>query len=157
MKMKLMLLLAALASANPIRAGETGPDGHGKAGPGKASPPAESPRAEKPSEDREIKAAGKAEKCKPHHAAKSDCFICDATLRDKGRLWCREHARYEDRCFLCHPEIKDAKRLYCQEHGLYEDECFLCHPELKKPKTGAPASPGKGNGTPPKGANPKKG
>lgn len=71
------------------------------------------------------------EKC-PHDAAKADCFLCDPSLREKGRLWCKEHTRYEDRCFLCHPELRDAKRLYCEEHGLYEDECFLCHPELKK-------------------------
>jgi cobalt-zinc-cadmium efflux system membrane fusion protein len=71
-----------------------------------------------------------AEKC-PHNAAKEDCFICDPSKREKGRLWCKEHNRYEDRCFLCHPELKEEKRLYCEEHGLYEDECFLCHPELK--------------------------
>ncbi len=59
------------------------------------------------------------------------CFICDASKRDAGRLWCKEHDRYEDRCFLCHPELKDPKRLFCTEHGVYEDECYLCHPELK--------------------------
>lgn len=67
------------------------------------------------------------------------CFICDASKRDAGRLWCKEHDRYEDRCFLCHPEIKDPKRLYCTEHGVYEDECYLCHPELKGDKAGAAA------------------
>ncbi|MDQ3002977.1 MAG: efflux RND transporter periplasmic adaptor subunit [Fibrobacterota bacterium] len=76
-------------------------------------------------------AVAKVKKC-PHNAFKTECFICDAALREKGRLWCKEHDRYEDRCFLCHPEIKEEGRLYCQEHGLYEDECFLCHPELKK-------------------------
>lgn len=69
--------------------------------------------------------------CIAHAVAASQCFICDASLRDAGRLWCREHARYEDRCFECHPELREAGRLYCDEHGLYEDECFLCHPELK--------------------------
>lgn len=71
------------------------------------------------------------EKC-PHDALKADCFICNASLREKGRLWCKEHGRYEDRCFLCHPEIKEEARRYCEKHYLYVDECFLCHPELKK-------------------------
>jgi cobalt-zinc-cadmium efflux system membrane fusion protein len=85
--------------------------------------------------------------CRAHGVAASQCFICDAALREPGRLWCREHARYEDRCFVCHPELRDANRLYCEEHGLYEDECFLCHPELKmeessadSPETGRAAS-----------------
>jgi len=69
--------------------------------------------------------------CIAHGVAASQCFICDAALREPGRLWCSEHARYEDRCFECHPELHDKNRLYCGEHGLYEDECFLCHPELK--------------------------
>ena len=69
--------------------------------------------------------------CIAHGVAASQCFICDAALREPGRLWCAEHARYEDRCFVCHPEIRQANRLFCDEHGLYEDECFLCHPELK--------------------------
>lgn len=69
--------------------------------------------------------------CLAHSVAAAQCFICDATLRDSGRLWCREHNRYEDRCFECHPDLRDAARLFCEEHGLYEDECFLCHPELK--------------------------
>ena len=60
-----------------------------------------------------------------HERAGETCFICDAALRDKGRLWCKEHSRYEDRCWLCHPELEDKNRLYCKEHGLYEDECFL--------------------------------
>jgi cobalt-zinc-cadmium efflux system membrane fusion protein len=68
--------------------------------------------------------------CAAHGAPKELCFICDATLRDAGRLWCREHSRYEDRCWECHPELQDKDRLWCKEHSLYEDECFLCHPEL---------------------------
>lgn len=89
----------------------------------------------------ELKLSGA--KCAKHGAPKELCFICDASLRDKGRLWCKEHDRYEDRCFICHPEAQDKKRLYCQEHALYEDECFLCHPELKtkdKPSAGATLS-----------------
>lgn len=70
-------------------------------------------------------------KCAAHEAPKELCFICDASLRDKGRLWCEEHRRYEDRCFECHPELQDKKRPWCKEHSLYEDECFLCRPELK--------------------------
>ena len=68
--------------------------------------------------------------CAAHGDPKELCFICDASLRDEGRLWCREHNRYEDRCFECHPELRDESRLWCEEHSLYEDECFLCHPEL---------------------------
>lgn len=79
----------------------------------------------------------------PHKAPKSECFICDPSKREPGRMWCKEHNRYEERCFLCHPELKDEKRLYCEEHGLYEDECFLCHPELKK----VSGSDGSGQGT----------
>ena len=77
--------------------------------------------------------AGQAEAdgaCAAHGAPKELCFICDASLRDEGRLWCREHSRYEDRCWECHPELQDKDRLWCKEHSLYEDECFLCHPEL---------------------------
>jgi len=70
--------------------------------------------------------------CAAHGAPVEQCFICDAGLRDEGRLWCREHSRYEDRCWICHPELEDADRLWCKEHSLYEDECFLCHPELLK-------------------------
>ena len=83
--------------------------------------------------------------CVAHGARKDLCFICDATLRDKGRLWCEEHARYEDRCWECHPELQDKSRLYCKEHFLYEDECVLCHPELRKSAAGDP----KPAGTPP--------
>lgn len=68
--------------------------------------------------------------CAAHGADADLCFICDAALRDSGRLWCREHDRYEDRCWLCHPELEDKDRLWCEEHSVYEDECFLCHPEL---------------------------
>ena len=66
-----------------------------------------------------------------HEDPNETCFICDASKREKGRLWCKEHGRYEDRCWMCHPELEDKSRLYCKEHALYEDECFLCHPELK--------------------------
>lgn len=73
------------------------------------------------------------------------CFICSASKRDAGRLWCVEHDRYEDRCFICHPELKEQGRLYCTEHGVYEDECYLCHPELKdskeEPKTSSTSAP----------------
>jgi len=79
-------------------------------------------------------------KCAAHNAAKELCFICDASLRDKGRLWCEEHKRYEDRCFECHPELQDKKRLWCKEHSLYEDECFLCRPQLKNSGKAAAAS-----------------
>ena len=72
-----------------------------------------------------------------HATAGETCFICDATKREKGRLWCREHGRYEDRCWLCHPELEDVDRPYCTEHFLYEDECFLCHPELQETSSGA--------------------
>lgn len=72
------------------------------------------------------------EKCGEHDAPKEWCFICDASLREKGRLWCKEHDRYEDRCWECHPDQQDKSRLWCKEHSLYEDECSLCHPELKK-------------------------
>jgi len=76
--------------------------------------------------------------CAAHGAAKGLCFICDASLRDKGRLWCKEHNRYEDRCWECHPESQDKNRLWCEEHSLYEDECFLCHPELLDSTTAPP-------------------
>jgi cobalt-zinc-cadmium efflux system membrane fusion protein len=67
-----------------------------------------------------------------HDLAGETCFICDASKRDAGRLWCREHSRYEDRCWLCQPQLREPDRLYCEEHGLYEDECFLCRPELQE-------------------------
>jgi cobalt-zinc-cadmium efflux system membrane fusion protein len=80
------------------------------------------------------------ETCAAHGAPIELCFICDASLREEGRLWCREHGRYENRCWECHPELEDEDRLWCEEHSLYEDECFLCHPELleqSKPSEGA--------------------
>ena len=67
-----------------------------------------------------------------HEVDGETCFICDATKRDPGRLWCTEHACYEDRCWLCQPQLEDKSRLYCKEHSLYEDECFLCHPEIRE-------------------------
>lgn len=70
--------------------------------------------------------------CKEHEINTDQCFICDPSLREKGRLWCQEHSRYEDRCWLCHPDLKEADRLYCEEHGLYEDECAFCHPEISQ-------------------------
>ena len=94
--------------------------------------------------------ASKPEMCK-HKAPKDECFICDAKLREKGRLWCKEHERYEDRCWICHPEAQDKKRMFCNEHSLYEDECFLCHPELKKKHdkpSGAKAPKGQENDNP---------
>lgn len=82
-------------------------------------------------------------KCAAHNAPKELCFLCDAGLRDKGRLWCTEHNRYEDRCWLCHPEAQDKNRPFCNAHGLYEDECFLCRPELRmQGKAGVSAAPG---------------
>lgn len=89
-----------------------------------------------------IEAVAAGPKCAAHGAPKIFCFICDASLRDKGRLWCNEHRRYEDRCWECHPDSQDKSRPYCKEHFLYEDECFLCHPELKaKGNTGAQSQP----------------
>ena len=64
------------------------------------------------------------------HGADETCFICDASKRDAGRLWCNEHARYEDRCWICQPQLEDSDRAYCEEHFLYEDECHLCNPAL---------------------------
>jgi cobalt-zinc-cadmium efflux system membrane fusion protein len=92
------------------------------------------------SEQPAAKVADSGDVCAAHGAPKQLCFICDASLREKGRLWCNEHARYEDRCWLCHPELEDKDRLFCKEHSLYEDECFLCHPELLKGE-GDPPTP----------------
>src|SRR3990170_7057104 len=90
----------------------------------------------------EEKAGATGVTCAAHAAPKELCFICDASLREEGRLWCKEHNRYEDRCWECHPELQDKNRLYCKEHSLYEDECFLCHPELKgKGKPAAASGP----------------
>jgi cobalt-zinc-cadmium efflux system membrane fusion protein len=84
--------------------------------------------------------------CAAHGAPEELCFICDAGLRDEGRLWCGEHGRYEDRCWECHPELEDEDRLWCKEHSLYEDECFLCHPELRQESSGANTSEAVGSG-----------
>jgi cobalt-zinc-cadmium efflux system membrane fusion protein len=66
-----------------------------------------------------------------HDSPGEKCFICDASKREAGRLWCEEHDRYEDRCWLCHPELEEKGRLWCNEHSLYEDECHLCRPAAK--------------------------
>lgn len=66
-----------------------------------------------------------------HATVGETCFICDASKRDSGRLWCAEHSRYENRCWICQPQLEDKTRAFCKEHYLYEDECFLCHPEIK--------------------------
>jgi len=70
-----------------------------------------------------------------HEITGETCYICDATLRDKGRMWCKEHARYEDRCWICHPDLEDKDRAFCTEHSLYEDECFICNPQLLTKET----------------------
>lgn len=67
-----------------------------------------------------------------HGKGRETCFICNATKREPGRLWCQEHRRYEDRCWICQPQLEVKDRSYCREHSLYEDECFLCNPELMK-------------------------
>ncbi len=74
-----------------------------------------------------------------HVTASETCFICDASKRDSGRLWCAEHSRYEDRCWICQPQLEDKTRIFCKEHSLFEDECFLCHPELKEGREGEEA------------------
>lgn len=76
-----------------------------------------------------------------HHAGET-CYVCDASKRDAGRLWCREHSRYEDRCWICQPQLEDASRPYCKEHFLYEDECFLCDPSRATGDGGEEASAG---------------
>lgn len=82
-----------------------------------------------------------------HDQSGETCFICDASKRDKGRLWCKEHDRYEDRCWLCHPELESGETseenydhsehsqdtsavLFCNEHNLPEIECGICQPDL---------------------------
>lgn len=75
------------------------------------------------------------------HSDDTTCFICDASKREAGRLWCTEHARYEDRCWECQPQLEDSSRLYCKEHSLYEDECHLCNPALLGDDAGASAAP----------------
>ncbi len=85
-----------------------------------------------------------------HHSEDGEtCFICDASKREPGRLWCTEHARYEDRCWICQPQLEDKDRPYCVEHYLYEDECFLCHPELKEANSKEPADEGRSSRLPP--------
>ena len=79
----------------------------------------------------------------PHgHAADETCFICDASKRESGRLWCAEHSRYEDRCWICQPQLEDPSRAYCEEHHLYEDECHLCNPALDGAASAKSASGG---------------
>lgn len=46
-----------------------------------------------------------------HDSPGETCFICDASKREAGRLWCDEHSRYEDRCWDCHPELEEKGRL----------------------------------------------
>lgn len=76
------------------------------------------------------------------HENGETCFVCDATKRDAGRLWCTEHARYEDRCWICQPQLEDADRAYCEEHFLYEDECHLCNPALLGDASATPSRDG---------------
>lgn len=136
----LMVTLAAVAAAGLLagckkpEGGHSEHDGHNHAGHQQGA----MAKAGGGGENESAGAALSSAKCAAHKAPKELCFICDASLRDQGRLWCEEHKRYEDRCFLCHPELQDKKRLWCQKHSLYEDECFLCHPELKG-KSDAPA------------------
>lgn len=67
-----------------------------------------------------------------HDTPDKKCYLCDAALREPGRLWCRAHGRYENRCWTCQPQLRDKLRPYCKEHLLYEDECHLCRPGLLK-------------------------
>lgn len=89
-----------------------------------------------PKEAREVE-GGAVAATHSHSEAGETCFICDASKREPGRLWCTEHARYEDRCWECQPQLEDKSRMFCEEHALYEDECFLCHPELTESGDGA--------------------
>lgn len=148
MNTKISLLLAALVCVLPAFADDAAHDGHDHAAESAQPAVGKDGGKAKPADAQAIAAAASGAKCKPHKAAKADCFICNPALREKGRMWCKEHSRYEDRCFKCHPEIKDAKRLYCEEHGLYEDECFLCHPELKPQKKAGKPAPSKGKPDP---------
>lgn len=109
-------------------------DGHGHAGQKHGA------KAAAPGESASGQSALSGAKCAAHAAPKELCFICDASLREKGRLWCKEHNRYEDRCWECHPDQQDKNRLWCKEHSLYEDECFLCRPDLKAKGKPAAAS-----------------
>ena len=80
-------------------------------------------------------------KCTAHGAPKSLCFICDASLRDKGRLWCNEHSRYEDRCWECHPEAQDKNRPYCKEHFALRGRVLPLPPRTQSQRHGAQARP----------------
>jgi cobalt-zinc-cadmium efflux system membrane fusion protein len=101
------------------------------------------PGSEGALETADNRAGAQADRCLRHSLSWTECFICDPSLREPGRLWCTEHDRYEDRCFVCHPELEDPERLWCTEHNLYEDECFLCHPELQEAATAkAPVTAG---------------
>jgi hypothetical protein len=51
-------------------------------------------------------------KCAAHSAPKELCFLCDASLRDKGRLWCAEHV-WTAAGWL--PSGRRINRLYCNE------------------------------------------
>ncbi|MDA3895387.1 MAG: efflux RND transporter periplasmic adaptor subunit [Desulfobacteraceae bacterium] len=77
------------------------------------------------------KEQGNPEAVHKHDTPGDTCYLCDPSLRDKGRLWCKEHDRYEDRCWLCHPDMKDENRPFCKEHNLYEDVCTFCNPGPK--------------------------
>ena len=107
-KIAALASVAALALYAGCKKQEIQDDGHGHAG-------------RKHSEGSEATGArdgAGAVKCAAHGAPKELCFICDPSLREKGRLWCEEHKRYEDRCFECHPELRDKNRLWCNEHSL---------------------------------------
>lgn len=88
-----------------------------------------------------------------HENESEKCFLCDASLRESGRLWCKEHGRYEDRCWICQPQLEDKSRLWCKEHFLYEDECHLCHPELLEKKPESPLNDKKSSAAPPHPSN----
>lgn len=137
MKIVVLPLVATLALFAGCKKQEdhTEDDGHGHAGHKHGAQAAQAdPGHGQPGHQHgaEAKPEATTAKCAAHNAPKELCFICDANLRDKGRLWCKEHSRYEDRCWECHPEAQDKNRLYCKEHSLYEDECFICHPEVRQ-------------------------
>ena len=135
-------LVAAVAlltacSKQSESAGHGKDDGHGQAGQKRGKAETAPQGAAGGSAQAPLSGA----KCTAHDAPKGLCFICDASLREQGRLWCEEHKRYEDRCWECHPELQDKTRLWCKEHSLYEDECFLCRPELKGKGKAAASGP----------------
>ncbi len=72
--------------------------------------------------------------CDRHQISVKKCYICDPSLRERGRLWCKEHDRYEDRCFICHPELKEIDRPWCEKHHLYQDEDIFCPLNMRKEK-----------------------